>query len=258
MVLADPRYEADQLVFPPQVTSVFDSARSATPAVALGVPTDTVLTGASPTLPIAVYPSTLHRVVLTVTDAAGAHPVVLLSGLVADSAVERWTVPPPARGGGRYRIIAQSMDLNGDVLRSVTVPIRVAPNVPDTLALPAPPADSLFLPEHAHDHLGVTSLAAGIGVGAALAALAPAIAPGGHLTPARFAVAGSVGLAGIIGFFTHQPGRTIPANVAANRAIRQAWMAHRDSVAALNASRRRGAGVVVRAGAAERHEGVAE
>lgn len=255
MVLADPRYEADELVFPPQVTSVFDSARSVTPAVSLGVPTDTVLTGTSPALSITVYPSTLHRVVLTVMDASGAHPVVLLSGLVADSAVEHWTVPPPAPGGTRFRIVAQSMDLNGGVLRSVTVPIRVAPNPPDTLALPAAPADSLFLPEHAHDDLGVTSLAAGIGVGAALAVLAPAVAPGGHLTPARFAVAGTVGIAGIIGFFTHKPGRTLDANVAANRAIRQAWTAHRDSVAAVNLRRRRAAGVVVRAGAAERREG---
>lgn len=258
MVLDDPRFEADELVFPPQVTSVFDSARNTTPAVSLGVPADTVLTGASPALPIRVYPSTLHRIVLTVSDASGAHPVVLLSGLVADSAVEHWTVPPPARGGTRFRIVAESMDLNGEVLRSVTVPVRVAPNTPDTLALPAPPADSLFLPEHAHDNLGVTSLAAGIGVGAALAVLAPAVAPGGHLTPARFAVAGTVGLAGIIGFFSHKPGRTLDANVAANRAIRQAWMAERDSVAALNLGRRRDAGVVVRAGTAERHEGVAQ
>lgn len=252
LVLEDPRYRADELVFPPQITSVFDSVRRATPAVAVDVPADTVVARGAD-VAITIYPSTLHRVTVTVQGPDSAANI-LLSGLVADSAEVRWQPPQPTTDSARFRIVARSLDLNGDVLRSVTVPVSVARASVDTTPLPAPPPDSAYLPERAHDTSGWRALAAGVGVGGALIALAPVVAPSSDLSPGRFAIGGAVSLAGIVGFFTHQPNRVLRANVRANEALRNAWRAKRDAVAADNAAARASVPLVIRAGSPVRRE----
>lgn len=252
LILDDPRYRVDELVFPPQISSAFDSVRRATPAVTLAVPSDTLVERGGE-VAIAVYPSTLHRVTLTVEGPDSAAEV-LLSSLVADSAEVRWQPAEPTGGSVRYRVVARSLDLNGAVLRSVTVPVSVSRAPVDTAALPAPPPDSAYLPERAHDASGWRALAAGVGVGGALIALAPVVAPSADLSPGRFAIGGAVSLAGIVSFFTHRPNRILHENVRANDALRRRWLAQRDSVAAANASARAAVPFVVRAGRPVRTE----
>jgi len=54
----------------------------------------------------------------------------------------------------------------------------------------------------------------------------------------RLVVGGAVTVAGIAAFFSRHPARAIPANVAANRQLRDRWSEERARVVADNARRR--------------------
>jgi len=54
------------------------------------------------------------------------------------------------------------------------------------------------------------------------------------LSPGRFVLAGSVTVAGVVGFLTQRGGKPIPANIAANEAVLQEWRTQADLVAQEN------------------------
>src|SRR5438445_9042466 len=69
----------------------------------------------------------------------------------------------------------------------------------------------------------------------------------GEATGARFAVAAAVSVAGLVGFFAHQP-RPIDANIRANAPARADWQRRVEQVQAENAKRRGQARLLIRAG----------
>jgi hypothetical protein len=74
------------------------------------------------------------------------------------------------------------------------------------------------------------------------------VANGEDASGARFVVGGTVTVAGLVAFFSHHPGRSIPGNAAHNRTLRDAWRREEAEVERRNAERARGM-LGIRAGA---------
>jgi hypothetical protein len=175
----------------------------------------------------------------------------LYVGPIGDSLLLRWsgrdsTGRPLASGS--YFLTVTSLSTAGRVLRILQVPFDLRGAAEDTLPDPPPPADSLFLPERLGSGPRVEAVLGGLVSGVAAAALPSLMASGSALSPARFVLAGSVGLAAIVGYATHRPGRPIRANVEHNSALREAWRTEVGRVTEQNAARRAASTLRIRFG----------
>jgi len=244
LVLANPRYRPDELTFPPDVLTLFGEVRRATPAVIGRAPADTGIRPGAEALQVRLYASTFHDVAATLTTEDGRVVRTVYTGPIADSLDLHWngfdstgTKPPPT---GRYVIAVNSLDRQRRVVRILRLPIEVTQGRVDTLPHPAPPADSLLLPERQPMGPGLRALAPAALAGVAIAVLPSVVANGEDASGARFVVGGTVAVAGIVAFFSRHPGRAIPANVAHNRTLRDAWRREDAEVARRNTERTRG------------------
>jgi hypothetical protein len=93
----------------------------------------------------------------------------------------------------------------------------------------------------------VRALGGGLLLSAAVAAL-PAVVGGNPPSGPRLAVAGTVGLAGALGYLLHRPGQPVPANIRANRALRERWQQRVAAVKVGNERRRNDVQLAVRTG----------
>ena len=253
LVVLDPRSRPDPLVFPPEVTDLFEQVRRAVKVVAVDLPADTTMSLGGARLQATLHASSPHDVRVTVTSDDGRLIRTLYAGPIGDSLAVRWdaldaTGDPVAPG--RVWFTVASLGDAERAERLTRLPLDVAWVGVDTLPHPAPPADSVLLPERTGRGAGTRALLGGMVLSAAAIALPPVVARdgGGPPSEARFAVAGAIGLSGVIGFFTQKPGRPIAHNVAANEAQRSRWRAAVAAVARENAERMRAARVRVRAG----------
>jgi hypothetical protein len=251
LVLLNPLYRPDELIFPPQVTNLFREVRRATRAIAVAVPP---VTEVRPRLErfftARVLASSLADVTVTLAREDGTPVRQLYSGPVADSLVVTWdglTAAGATVDNGRYVLRVTPRTLTADGPRARQVVLDVKQESPDTLPWPPELARPPLLPERTSTGPAFRALAAGLVVGAAAVALPSVMAGGKDATGARFAVGAAVGIAGFVGFFAHKP-RPIEANVRANGALRDTWQKRLDSVKAENANRLRSIRLVVRAG----------
>jgi len=249
IVLLDPRYRPDELIFPPDVTNLFQEVRRATKAIALAVPPVTELRGRLDRFTARLFSSSLTDVSVTIAEEDGRPVRELYRGPVADSLVVTWdglTATGSAPDDGRYLLRVAPRDSTAGVWRAREVALDVSQQASDTLpwppALTAPP----LLPERTPGTPGLPSLAAGLVVAAAAVALPSIVSTGRAPTPARYAVGATVGVAGLVGFVTHRRGHPIAANVRANAPQREAWQRRVEAVQAENARRRGTVHLVVR------------
>lgn len=254
----DPRYHIDQLVFPPEITGLFQQVRLVTRAVAVVVPPSVELRGAGDALPIALYATTFHPVDVAVLKPDGSNLRTLYQGGVGDSLVVHWDGraadgSPPDSGG--YVLQVASRGADGRVVRTVALPLDVARVRRDTLPWPAPVADSLLLPEQAPGRSGMRALGAGFATVLAIAVLPSLVAGSASGSANRFIVAGGIGIAAILGFRGERRPQPIAANIAANRALQDAWQRQADSVHAVNVARTREVRLRIRTGAPQVTEG---
>ena len=248
----NPRYHIDQLVFPPEITGLFEQMRLVTRAVAVVVPPVSELHAAGDMLPIWLYATSVHPVAVAVLSPNGVPLRTLYQGGVGDSLLVRWDgrgADGNAPDSGHYTLQVDSRGSDGRVVRSVALPLDIARPRSDTLPLPARLPDSLFKPEHAPGTNGLRALAAGLGVAAAVAVLPSIIAGRSSGSGDRFLVAGGLGVAGVLGFRAQRQPQPIAANIAANRALQFAWQRRADSVHVQNVVRRQEIRVQIRAGA---------
>ena len=247
LVLLNPRYRPDELIFPPQVTNLFREVRRATRAIAVAVPPMTELRTRADSLSARVLASSLADVVVTLAHEDGTPIRELYRGPVAESLLVKWdgltAVGTPA-DDGRYILQVTPRTPTADGPRARQVVLDVKKVVPDTL--PWPP-DPPLLPERTSTGPAFRSLAAGLVAGAAAVALPSILAPGKDASGARFAVGATVGVAGFVGFFARKP-RPLAANVRANASQRDAWKKKLDAVRVENIARLRTTRLVVRAG----------
>jgi len=253
VVLLDPRYRPDRLIFPPEVTSAFERVRELTKTVAIVPPRDTVIAPGTDSLRVWLVASSDHTVDVTLRYADGGPFRSLYRGPIGDSLWVQWDgldaagAPPPVN---RVLLRVASRTATGDLAGIVQVPLDLRLSRPDTLPWPPPPADSQFLPERANSGTARRALLGGVVLSSAVAAL-PALVGGTDASSGpRIAVAGTIGLAGLLGYVLHRPGRPLAANVRANQTLRDAWQRRVEAATAENARRRRDVRVVVRAGQA--------
>ncbi|MGH7606307.1 MAG: hypothetical protein ACREME_03125, partial [Gemmatimonadales bacterium] len=242
LALADPRFRPDGFVFPPQVLSLYEQVRRTTPAVIAAAPADTAIRPGRDALAVRLYASTFHDVVATLVAADGHVVRTLYRGPIEDSLLLHWngldsagTEPPPH---GHYAITVSSLDRAQRVVRILRLPLEILEGSVDTLPYPPPPADSVLLPERRPVGPALRALAPGLLAGAAIAVLPGLVTDGEDASGARFVVGGTVTLVGIAAFLSHRPGRSIPANVAHNRVIRD-WRRAVADVTRRNAERAR-------------------
>ena len=247
LVLLNPRYRPDELIFPPQVTNLFQEVRRTTRAIAVVVPPVTELRPRLDRFTARVLASFVANVAVTLAREDGTPVRQLYSGPVADSLLVEWnglTAAGTPADNGRYvlRVTPQVQTADGPRARQVV--LEVKQQQPDTLAWPPPPP---LLPERTSTGPAFRSLAAGLVAGAAAVALPSIIAPGKDASGARFAVGATVGVAGCVGFFARKP-RPLDANVRTNASQRDGWQKKLDAVRTENAARLRTMRLVVRAG----------
>ena len=243
LVLSNPRFRPDELVFPPQLLLLYEVVRRATPAVIGEAAADTAIRPGSEAWAVRLYASSVHEIAATLVALDGRVVRTLYRGPIGDSLVLRWngldsagTGPPPS---GAYALTVSSFNRDGRVVRILRTPVELLPGPTDTLPHPPPPADSVLLPERQPLGPALRVLAPGVLAGVGVAVLPGLVARGEQASGARFAVGATVTLASIASFVSHRPGRQIPANVAHNRAIHD-WRRADADVARRNAERGRG------------------
>ncbi len=251
LVLLDPRYRIDQLIFPPEVTGLFQQVRLTTRATALVAPPLTRLQRAGDRLVLWLYVSSFHQVDVVLTRADGTPLGALYQGGVGDSAQIEWdgrTSEGMRVGSGGYLIRVDSHEPGGRIARSAVLPLDVVVEESDTLPTPPPLPDSAFKPENAAGGSGLGPLLTGLGAAAAVIALPSVVGGSTAGMGDRFVVAGALGIAGVVAFPLQRRPRALPENIAANQALRLSWRRVADSVRAENVARRRNAVLVIHAG----------
>ncbi len=243
LVVSNPRFRPDELVFPPQLLLLYEVVRRATPAVIAEASADTAIRPGSEAVAVRLYASSVHDIAATLVALDGRVVRTLYRGPIGDSLALRWngldsagTSPPPS---GAYALTVSSFNREGRVVRIMRMPVEVLPGPTDTLPHPPPPADSVLLPERQPMGPALRVLAPGLLAGVGVAVLPGLVARGEKPSGARFLVGGTVTLVGIAAFVSHRPHRQIPANVAHNRVIRD-WRRTDTDVARRNSERGRG------------------
>jgi hypothetical protein len=248
----NPRHQVDDVIFPPEVTSVFDEVRRGIKTAAADVAADTVFKLEGGRWTVRLLASSYHQVNALVLSSDGAVVYDLYGGPLEDSLTVQWDMRDSlhqAVRSGNYSLSIVSTS-GGRTVRLFKLPLSIYVTRPDTLALPKPLNDSLFLPEKTGTGPAIRSLLGGLGLGLVASALPSMIASGAQATPARFVIGGAVGIAGVAGFVAHRGGRPLEKNIAANEARRTEWKSQMEAASRENAVRRADIRVTVRTGVA--------
>jgi len=250
LVLLDPRYRPSQLIFPPEVSSLFEEVRLGTKAVAAVVPAVTEIAGGGDRLVVRLYATSYHELAVLVASGSGAPPRRLYTGAIGDSLEVLWdgrdSTGLPVYSGD-YVLRATSRGPAG-VATVVEVPLQIRRLERDTLPLPPPPADSLLRPERTAGGQSLRSLLTGLAAAAAVVALPPLVTGEANASNARYGVAAAIGVSGLLGFRMQLRPRRIPENIAANQALRLMWERQTEAVHAENVARLRTPRLLIRAG----------
>ncbi len=253
LLALDVRYRPDDLVFPPEVSTLFQETRIGFRAATVVVPAETQIASTADRFPIRIYAASLHDIRVSVIDATGGPVRVLHDGAVGDSLELLWNGRDGLgrlREAGTYRLRVTSRSPSGRDEREVIVPLTITQVNQDTLAMPAPLLASTFRTETAPATAGTRFLVAGI-TGALAAAALPSIAGAGSEGGAlRFGVSAALGVAGVLGFNRARQPRPIPENIEWNRRQRAAWQEETERVQRENVARRAATRLRIAAGAA--------
>jgi hypothetical protein len=247
----DPRSRPDELIFPPEVTSLFQEVRLTTRIVSVAVPPLTQIAAAGDRLIVWLYSTSYHQVDVNVLRGNGVPLRTVYQGPVGDSLQLLWDgldSAGTAAETGAYILRVDSRGGEGRVVRSVLVSLDIEQTRGDTLPLPPPPADLLLRPEHTSAGSGVRALAAGFLAAATAAAMPSLIGGRSDGMAGRFVVSGALGAAAIVAFRAQRRPQPIPENIAANRALHLAWQRQSDTAHAENEVRRQRIRLIVRAG----------
>ena len=251
LVMLDPRYRPDRLIFPPEVTSAFDAVRLQTKTALIVLPGDTAVVLGTTLYRFWIVVSSFQQIDVSLRYEDGAPFRPLYVGPVGDSLDMSWdgldaAGGPPAVSRMVLRVLSRAP--TGELASIVQVPLAVTLVPADTLPWPPGPAASDLLPERADGAAAKRALLGGLLVSSAVLVLPAVVGESDTPSEPRVAVAGTIGLATALGFILHRPGRPLPDNVRANQAQRDAWQQRIASVTAENARRRRDVRLTVRGG----------
>jgi hypothetical protein len=250
LLISQPRYRPDPVIFPPEIIAGFQEARIGVRATEVAITQGAEFEVPTERLPIMVYAASLHDIRVRITTSLGAPERVVYEGVIGDSLQIGWdgrdASDRPA-APGRYLLRIASRAPTGNTERETQVPLELEHLPPDTLAWPDPPRAADLLPETEVRANGARQFLTGL-LGAGVAAGLPALAGAQSTSTLRFIVGGAITGAGIVGMATAARPRPIPANIAANAVTRTAWQGELRRVQAENAERRRVVQVRVQVG----------
>jgi hypothetical protein len=153
----------------------------------------------------------------------------LYEGAITDVLEVSWDVRDPDTGApvaGSVQLHVSAMSAAGE--ETVTVlPLSIAVIQQDTLPHPAQPRDTARVWQRPPEWRSFATLAAGILSGAAAVGLPSIVAHDGKGAPIRFAIGGTLGVAGVLGFLRQREEVADPIAIEENRLRREAW---RDAV----------------------------
>lgn len=253
IVELSPRHRLDDLVFPPDITAVFDEVKRESRVVQVELPSTVRFRAGEFGFRPQLIASSFHQIVATVDRNDGTTVRLLFQGLIGDSLEALWDgldgsgAPVPS---ARYFLRVESRDPSGQPVRILRIPLEIHATEPDTLTHPVLP-DSALLPERSPAVRHVEALVGGIVGAVGLAALPSLLASDADLSAGRFVLAGSVTVAGVMAFLTQRGDKPIAANIAANEARRQAWRLELDRVTQENQRRRARADLSIEIGRTE-------
>jgi hypothetical protein len=250
-LMADPRRRPDPLIFPPEVANAFEAVRQASAYVRMIAPADTTIRLHTDRYPIRLYSSTLHDIDVHVLHEDGWVVSVLYEGPINDSLDVQWdgmdtNDTSPVTGDVTLRVTSRPTQGDPHTLR---MPLSVRRLDADTAVLPPPPTDTLMVRGQPRLLPAVAALAAGLVTGAAAAVLPTIVAEDGRGGDRRFIVAGTLGMAGVIGFFARRESGVSTDNAETNQRTRAEWQRAVAAVRAQNAERRRDVRLRIEAGA---------
>lgn len=217
LVVFDPAYQPSELIFPPRVTDLFREVRDATKAVALDAPAGQ--------FPARLLASSPHEVTVAVTAVDGQLVRTLYDGPITDSLALRWdgfTGTGMLPEDGRYLLRVTSRTARGAVARVLQAPLevrRLPADTPSPSPSPSPPAVQASHPLPRQRTLAdpaVRALAGGLVAAAAVVALPRLVSRNAEASGARFAVAATIGVSGLVGFLALRPGRPLNAGGGQN------------------------------------------
>lgn len=253
LIVLDPRFRPDVVVFPPEVSTLFQESRIGVRATSVVVPATADIRTVADRLPIRIFAASLHDVRVTITDGLGAPVRVMHDGAVGDSLDLLWNGRDGLgrlRENGRYRLRVTSLSPEGRDEHEVEIPLKLLRIAADTLSWPVELPASAFRPESLVTSEGRRNLATGL-VGAALVAILPSVvgsdAPGSTL---RFGVAGLLGAGGLFGLSRASRPIPIAENVAWNRERRAAHAREVERIRGENNARRASDGLRITSGPA--------
>ena len=250
LVRLTPGYRVDRLVFPPEVTSIFDAARRATPVVAATIPREVQFAAGTDGFSARLVGSTFHQIRAEVQRPDASVVRSLYAGPIGDSLTVSWdartTAEVPATTG-RYWFVVSSLDSAGSPGRVLRVPLDVVTPDVDTLPVPLLPQRDL-LPEQRQGRASWESLIGGLLLGVTTAAAPAVVAPDADLSGGPLVVGSAIAVAGVVGFVLGRAEQPIPENIAANDSTRAAWQACVGAAVAETARRRATAEVYIRSG----------
>jgi hypothetical protein len=251
LITLDPGYQPDRLIFPPEVTGLFDQVRQNTKTLAIAVPRETDLTVGDGTFTVRLVASSFQTVEVALLSGDGSPFRPLYTGPMGDSLRVEWdgldaAGAIPAVERVLLRVTSRTPSGVLVAIRQLPLDLRVVRT--DTLPWPPPPAQGELLPERSSGGAAVRALLGGILVSGAVVALPAVVGGSGGPSEPRVAVAGTVGLASLVGYVLHRPGRPLAANTRANEAMREKWRQRVASVKAENARLSRKARLAVHAG----------
>lgn len=251
LILLDPRYQPDELIFPPEVTYTFAAVRNGTKAVVAEVPGQFEFRAGEDRFPLSLLATSPHEIRAEISREPDVRVRVLYVGSIEDSLRITWD-GRDAQGrpldSGSYVLRVVSIDAAGQPSYTVRLPMDVRLQQQDTLPLPLPPADSLFLTERTSAGAAGEALFGGLLAAAAVVLLPEAIVPGVERTGAHLSVAGLLTLGGIAGFLANRPGQVMAENVEYNEGLRRAFQESFEAVAQENARRRADVRLTIRTG----------
>ena len=255
LVLANPRYRADQLIFPPRVTGVFDDVRETTKAVAVSLARERTLVVGRSALTIRILASSAHPITASITDERGRTRRVLYNGAIEDSVRLSWNgrdASDAVLTTGRYRLDVVSRTSQDAVLRTERVPLRITRRRQSALPIPPPP-EPVYRTAKVGATAGLKFLIPGVAIGAAV--ILPAAIGDGDAPTARYMIGGAVTIGGILGFLSERGRTRRVEDAAATDSVRAAWRQSAAEIEGENARRGTSIRLEIRAGASQRIEG---
>jgi hypothetical protein len=251
LIVLDPRYRPDVVVFPPEVSTLYQESRIGVRATSVLVPPFANIRTVADRLPIRIFSASLHDVRVTITDGLGAPVRVMYDGAIGDSVELLWNGRDGLgrlREEGSYRLRVTSRNFEGRDEREVDIPLKLVRVATDTLPWPPELDAASFRPETLITTEGRRYLTTGLVAAALVAVLPSVVGSDNEGSTLRFGVAALLGAGGILGLKRASRPIPIAENMVWNRERRAAQAREVERIRAENEARRAANGLRITSG----------